>query len=283
MMRRGGGRRGTADRGDRGRVRGRRRARSSGASRRRGCPALVERTGIAGALVDTFVKDGRGLYAWLLGARAGRSGRSHAPGGRDLRAWPDSCAGASCAGWPPTSSACDRPSAVAATGPASWRPSWWRPRWPELRAGGTDQPGDDPRSHRARGAGSPHHDRHAGAAHGLRQVGGRRRVPPPACCSACQLAGGQVARSGASSDGQRAEHPGDRLEQDRLLGADGAGRQHRQRVTRDRPGLGYARRGPRTPAPPRACPARAVRRGRSSGSAAGSSDRQHHAELIHRL
>jgi hypothetical protein len=27
-------------------------------------PALVERTGIAGALVDTFVKDGRGLYAW---------------------------------------------------------------------------------------------------------------------------------------------------------------------------------------------------------------------------
>jgi (5-formylfuran-3-yl)methyl phosphate synthase len=28
-------------------------------------PALVERAGIAGALVDTFVKDGRGLYAWL--------------------------------------------------------------------------------------------------------------------------------------------------------------------------------------------------------------------------
>lgn len=28
-------------------------------------PELVERTGIAGALVDTFVKDGRGLYAWL--------------------------------------------------------------------------------------------------------------------------------------------------------------------------------------------------------------------------
>jgi uncharacterized protein (UPF0264 family) len=28
-------------------------------------PALVERTGIAGALVDTFRKDGRGLYAWL--------------------------------------------------------------------------------------------------------------------------------------------------------------------------------------------------------------------------
>ncbi len=28
-------------------------------------PALVKRTGISGALVDTFVKDGRGLYAWL--------------------------------------------------------------------------------------------------------------------------------------------------------------------------------------------------------------------------
>jgi uncharacterized protein (UPF0264 family) len=28
-------------------------------------PPLVARTGIAGALVDTFVKDGRGLYGWL--------------------------------------------------------------------------------------------------------------------------------------------------------------------------------------------------------------------------
>jgi len=28
-------------------------------------PELVERTGLAGALVDTFVKDGRGLYGWL--------------------------------------------------------------------------------------------------------------------------------------------------------------------------------------------------------------------------
>ena len=29
-------------------------------------PDVVARTGIAGALVDTFVKDGRGLYGWLL-------------------------------------------------------------------------------------------------------------------------------------------------------------------------------------------------------------------------
>jgi (5-formylfuran-3-yl)methyl phosphate synthase len=28
-------------------------------------PALVDRTAIAGALVDTFVKDGRGLYGYL--------------------------------------------------------------------------------------------------------------------------------------------------------------------------------------------------------------------------
>jgi hypothetical protein len=28
-------------------------------------PAVVDRSGIAGALVDTFVKDGRGLYSWL--------------------------------------------------------------------------------------------------------------------------------------------------------------------------------------------------------------------------
>jgi uncharacterized protein (UPF0264 family) len=26
---------------------------------------VVDRSGIAGALVDTFVKDGRGLYSWL--------------------------------------------------------------------------------------------------------------------------------------------------------------------------------------------------------------------------
>ncbi len=31
----------------------------------RGLPELVDRAGIAGALVDTFVKDGRGLYGWL--------------------------------------------------------------------------------------------------------------------------------------------------------------------------------------------------------------------------
>jgi uncharacterized protein (UPF0264 family) len=52
-------------------------------------PELVERTGIAGALVDTFVKDGRGLYGWLsepelteLVARAHEAGASFAIAGQ---------------------------------------------------------------------------------------------------------------------------------------------------------------------------------------------------------
>jgi hypothetical protein len=36
-----------------------------------GLPDVVERSGIAGALVDTFVKDGRGLYSWLSEAELG--------------------------------------------------------------------------------------------------------------------------------------------------------------------------------------------------------------------
>jgi (5-formylfuran-3-yl)methyl phosphate synthase len=52
-------------------------------------PDLVQRTGIAGALVDTFVKDGRGLYAWLsepelteLIARTHQAGASFAIAGQ---------------------------------------------------------------------------------------------------------------------------------------------------------------------------------------------------------
>jgi len=45
-------------------------------------PTLVERAGIAGALVDTFVKDGRGLYAWLSEAElAELVARTRAAGG----------------------------------------------------------------------------------------------------------------------------------------------------------------------------------------------------------
>ncbi len=44
-------------------------------------PALVERTGIAGALVDTFVKDGRGLYSWSSPPElAGLIDRTHRAG-----------------------------------------------------------------------------------------------------------------------------------------------------------------------------------------------------------
>ncbi len=45
-------------------------------------PQLVERTGIAGALVDTFVKDGRGLYGWMSEAElADLIARTRAAGG----------------------------------------------------------------------------------------------------------------------------------------------------------------------------------------------------------
>jgi len=45
-------------------------------------PDVVERTGIAGALVDTFVKDGRGLYGWLSeSSLIDLVGRTRAAGG----------------------------------------------------------------------------------------------------------------------------------------------------------------------------------------------------------
>lgn len=56
-------------------------------------PEVVDRAGIAGALVDTFVKDGRGLYSWLsasqlasLIARTRRIGGSFAVAGQLTRA-----------------------------------------------------------------------------------------------------------------------------------------------------------------------------------------------------
>lgn len=55
-------------------------------------PDVVARAGIAGALVDTFVKDGRGLYSWLsdseladLIARTRRAGGSFAVAGQLTR------------------------------------------------------------------------------------------------------------------------------------------------------------------------------------------------------
>jgi uncharacterized protein (UPF0264 family) len=45
-------------------------------------PEVVARSGIAGALVDTYVKDGRGLYAWLSPADVGELvARTRAAGG----------------------------------------------------------------------------------------------------------------------------------------------------------------------------------------------------------
>jgi (5-formylfuran-3-yl)methyl phosphate synthase len=55
-------------------------------------PELVDRAGIAGALVDTFVKDGRGLYGWLsesqvadLIARTRKAGASFGVAGQLTR------------------------------------------------------------------------------------------------------------------------------------------------------------------------------------------------------
>ena len=45
-------------------------------------PDVVDRSGIAGALVDTFVKDGRGLYSWLSEAElTGLIARTRSAGG----------------------------------------------------------------------------------------------------------------------------------------------------------------------------------------------------------
>jgi (5-formylfuran-3-yl)methyl phosphate synthase len=45
-------------------------------------PDVVDRAGIAGALVDTFVKDGRGLYSWLSESElAGLIARTRSAGG----------------------------------------------------------------------------------------------------------------------------------------------------------------------------------------------------------
>lgn len=55
-------------------------------------PELVSRTGISGALVDTFIKDGRGLYGWLaesevadLVARTREAGATFAVAGQLAR------------------------------------------------------------------------------------------------------------------------------------------------------------------------------------------------------
>ncbi len=45
-------------------------------------PEVVERAGISGALIDTFVKDGRGLYGWLSEPEVAELiARTHAAGG----------------------------------------------------------------------------------------------------------------------------------------------------------------------------------------------------------
>ena len=97
-------------------------------------PALVERTGIAGALVDTFVKDGRGLYGWLSESELGDFVARTRRAGGTFGVSPDSCGPASCDASTPMWLACDRPCAAAAIARPSSTPIWWPPRSPSFGA-----------------------------------------------------------------------------------------------------------------------------------------------------
>ena len=87
-------------------------------------PALVERTGIAGALVDTFVKDGRGLYGWLSEPEVSRPDRSHAARGRDVCCRRATAASPSSAASTPTSSVCAPRFVATATARLISKPTW---------------------------------------------------------------------------------------------------------------------------------------------------------------
>ena len=95
-------------------------------------PALVARAGIAGALVDTFVKDGRGLYGWLSESEvADLIARTRAAGGTfgvagQLRLGELCRVDADIVG---VRSAVCRGGDRAG---ASSTPSWSRPRWREV-------------------------------------------------------------------------------------------------------------------------------------------------------
>jgi uncharacterized protein (UPF0264 family) len=147
-------------------------------------PELVDRAGLSGALVDTFVKGGRGLYAWMseselaeLMAATHEVGGSFALAGQltlgQLRRVEADVVGvrsAVCLGGERTAEL-DVELVAAAVA--------------ELRAGSSARA--DPR---ARAAGGAHHDGHAGPAHSLGQVG----IDGPAAPASLQLgqfAGGQ--------------------------------------------------------------------------------------------
>jgi (5-formylfuran-3-yl)methyl phosphate synthase len=125
-------------------------------------PELVDRAAISGALVDTFVKDGRGLYGWLselelteLAARTHEVGASFGVAGQlrrdELRRVAADVVGvrsAVCRGG-------DRAGALD--------PDLVAAAVAEVRAAGRSTPGDP----RPDPAGRPDRDGHAGAAHRL--------------------------------------------------------------------------------------------------------------------
>ena len=204
-------------------------------------PELVERAGISGALVDTFVKDGRGLYGWLsepeladLIARTRGAGASFGVAGQltrgELRRVPADVVGVRSAVCRGGDRAAELDAELVAAAVAELRAGRPVAQPGMIRVpGGVVSPAD-PRRLR-----SPHHDRHAGAAHGLGQVG-VHGSPAAASLQRLQLGGGQRGQRRVVRRPPR-QHPGHRLEQHRLVGADRGGRQHRQRVARHRPGL----------------------------------------------
>lgn len=152
-------------------------------------PELVRRTGIAGALVDTFLKDGRGLYGWLseaelaeLIARTREVGATFAIAGQllpgQLRRVAADVVGVRSAVCRGSDRAGELDTELVAAAVA------------ELRAPPSTSGRDYPRAGRAAGPGSPDDDGHAGAPHRLGQVG----VHDPSAAlglERVQLAGGQ--------------------------------------------------------------------------------------------
>lgn len=254
-------------------------------------PELVRATGIAGGLVDTFVKDGRGLYGWLsLAEVADLVARTRAAGGTfgvagQLSLGELCRVDADVVGV--RSAVCrdgDRASRLEAELVAAavgelrdWRSAYVFVSWiakPRSLAGGNACAGPARRTH-------DHAD--AGPAHGGWEV----RVDAPAAAPGLQLR--QLVRRErgqrrvALLGGPAAEHAGDRFEQDRLVGPDRGGRQHRQRVAGDRPGGRHVRAMRKRPRHAQDGQP-LVGRDEVGGRRCVRDERgQQHAELIHRL
>ena len=244
---------------DRRRVRGRRRARSAGARARRGCrrwstgrasPARSSTRSSRTAAVCTRGCRESELADLVARTRARR---------RELRRRRSADAGRAAACGRPTSSVSAPPCVAAATAQPSSTPSWWRPRSPSSTRRARPQPAGLIRVPVPAPARAPLRSHRCDE----QPLAGRcpRPAPPPRSLQRLQLAGGQRRQRRAVRRPPR-QHAGDRLEQDRLLGPDRAGRQHRQRVAASPPTTRARRGDRRTPHATARARARAARPGR---------------------